>query len=124
MPPGSKRCPRTCKTAPSQRRCRRSATLISLNSRQSSRRAALAATDPPASACPISFLLRLERGPFCTPIGGPFWMPIDTLSGYLHQETVPNMGVEQPAGPGPCPQQGVHRVLLILFSPHVWDGLM
>jgi len=39
------------------------------------------------------------------------------------RETVPNMGVEQPAGPRPGRQQHVRRDLLVLFSPQVWDGL-
>ena len=34
------------------------------------------------------------------------------------------MGVEQPAGPGPCPQQDANRHLPVLFSPHVWYGLI
>jgi len=42
----------------------------------------------------------------------------------MRTETVPNMGVESPAGRGAGQQQDVRCDLLVLFSPHVWDGLM
>ncbi len=40
-------------------------------------RAASVGTDTEQPLAEISFLRRVERGPFCAPIGGPFWMPID-----------------------------------------------
>src|SRR5271170_2149040 len=46
MPPGWKPCRRTYRTAPPPRRCRRSATSTSLNSRRSFRPAASAEIDP------------------------------------------------------------------------------
>src|SRR5271166_4027299 len=46
MPPGWKPCRRTSRTAPPPRRCRRSATSTSLNSRRSFRPAASAEIDP------------------------------------------------------------------------------
>jgi hypothetical protein len=40
---------------------------------------------PKLSLAVISFQRRLERGPFCAPIGGPFWMPIDSRGQPTHQ---------------------------------------
>ena len=83
-PPGWKPCQRTYRTAPPPRRCTRSATSTSLNSRQSFRRAASAEIDPRNVRSPPGHsLMRHERGPSWTPIGGAFCVPIDTHHGDI-----------------------------------------